>query len=253
MAEYLIDHCGFKAISSRSKDDYSATSDARSNIANIPQADVFFKDISSLLNFVTRRWQERWVMIGTWDAQSLETLLRRPFFLLVCVDAPLSLRWQRFRSRFVFFSLLYMNKIAEQSESANATFRDTVGDIETMENFVLQNDLELYHSEKGLIKAFDRAHLRLLNSSSRLEGLYESLRKLNLENLQRLRPSWDQYFMQLASLAAQRSNCMKRRVGCVLVRDKRVISTGYNGTPRNIRNCNEGGCKHPVHSRSQAY
>lgn len=49
--------------------------------------------------------------------------------------------------------------------------------------------------------------------------------------------------MQLASLAAQRSNCMKRRVGCVLVRERRVISTGYNGTPRHIRNCNEGGCR----------
>lgn len=48
--------------------------------------------------------------------------------------------------------------------------------------------------------------------------------------------------MQLASLAAQRSNCMKRRVGCVLVREKRVISTGYNGTPRGIKNCGEGGC-----------
>ena len=48
--------------------------------------------------------------------------------------------------------------------------------------------------------------------------------------------------MQLASLAAQRSNCMKRRVGCVLVREKRVVSTGYNGTPRNLKNCNAGGC-----------
>lgn len=48
--------------------------------------------------------------------------------------------------------------------------------------------------------------------------------------------------MQLASLAAQRSNCMKRRVGCVLVRERRVISTGYNGTSRNLKNCNEGGC-----------
>lgn len=49
--------------------------------------------------------------------------------------------------------------------------------------------------------------------------------------------------MALASLAAQRSNCMKRRVGCVLVgRERRVISTGYNGTPRGIRNCAEGGC-----------
>ena len=48
--------------------------------------------------------------------------------------------------------------------------------------------------------------------------------------------------MALASLAAQRSNCMKRRVGCVVVRDKRVISTGYNGTPRGLINCGEGGC-----------
>lgn len=48
--------------------------------------------------------------------------------------------------------------------------------------------------------------------------------------------------MTLSSLAARRSNCMKRRVGCVLVRSKRVISTGYNGTPRGLVNCNEGGC-----------
>lgn len=48
--------------------------------------------------------------------------------------------------------------------------------------------------------------------------------------------------MTLASLAAQRSNCMKRRVGCVLVSNNRVLSTGYNGTPRGMRNCNEGGC-----------
>lgn len=48
--------------------------------------------------------------------------------------------------------------------------------------------------------------------------------------------------MQLADLAARRSNCMKRLVGCVIVREKRVISTGYNGTPRNVTNCNEGGC-----------
>ena len=37
---------------------------------------------------------------------------------------------------------------------------------------------------------------------------------------------------------------MKRRVGCVLVREKRVISTGYNGTPRNLKNCNQGGCRY---------
>lgn len=69
------------------------------------------------------------------------------------------------------------------------------------------------------------------------------LKAANLADNVRLRPNWDHYFMQLAFLAAQRSNCMKRRVGCVLIRDKRIISTGYNGTPKNLRNCNEGGCK----------
>ena len=57
-----------------------------------------------------------------------------------------------------------------------------------------------------------------------------------------LRPAWDTYFMKLANLAASRANCMKRRVGCVVVRDCRVIATGYNGTPRYMTNCNQNGC-----------
>jgi deoxycytidylate deaminase len=52
----------------------------------------------------------------------------------------------------------------------------------------------------------------------------------------------DEYFMNLAELASRRSNCMKRRVGAVLVKDCRVIATGYNGTPRGTTNCNQGGC-----------
>ncbi len=56
------------------------------------------------------------------------------------------------------------------------------------------------------------------------------------------RPDWDEYFMQIARIAALRSNCMKRKVAAVIVRDRRIISTGYNGTPRGVKNCNEGGC-----------
>ena len=56
------------------------------------------------------------------------------------------------------------------------------------------------------------------------------------------RPSWDQYFMDIAHVAASRSNCCRRQVAAVLVRDCRIISTGYNGTPRGVRNCSEGGC-----------
>jgi len=50
--------------------------------------------------------------------------------------------------------------------------------------------------------------------------------------------------MTLASLASHRSNCMKRRVGAILVRNNRIVATGYNGTPRGLLNCNEGGCAH---------
>lgn len=48
--------------------------------------------------------------------------------------------------------------------------------------------------------------------------------------------------MLLADLAARRSNCMKRQVGCILVRKGRVLATGYNGTPKGVRNCSDGGC-----------
>lgn len=56
------------------------------------------------------------------------------------------------------------------------------------------------------------------------------------------RPNWDEYFMNIADVAASRSNCSRRHVAAVIVKDHRIISTGYNGTPRGIKNCFEGGC-----------
>ncbi|MEE0740875.1 MAG: deoxycytidylate deaminase [Emergencia sp.] len=60
---------------------------------------------------------------------------------------------------------------------------------------------------------------------------------------QDLRPSWDEYFMKMAELTAQRSTCLRRQVGAVIVKDKHIIATGYNGAPRGLRHCEElGGC-----------
>jgi dCMP deaminase len=56
------------------------------------------------------------------------------------------------------------------------------------------------------------------------------------------KPNWDEYFMSIAQVVATRSNCSRRKVAAVIVKDNRIISTGYNGTPRGIKNCNEGGC-----------
>ena len=56
------------------------------------------------------------------------------------------------------------------------------------------------------------------------------------------RPSWDEYFISIADDVRQRSTCLRRRVGAIVVKDKRILSTGYNGTPKGITNCSDGGC-----------
>ncbi len=56
------------------------------------------------------------------------------------------------------------------------------------------------------------------------------------------RPSWDEYFLDMARLVAKRSTCLRRSVGAVLVKDKRILATGYNGAPRGLRHCAELGC-----------
>ncbi len=188
-----------------------------------PAKEYFFTTADDLLSFVTRRWKQRWVTTDIHNQAILDKLFRRPFFILVSVDAPVSVRWQRSQARL------------QKSQPSSA-------ESISLEEFVLKSDEHLYSPEFGLQPLISRATVRLLNTSSSLAHLYATLGKLDLTNEDRLRPSWDLYFMQLASLAAQRSNCMKRRVGCVLVREKRVISTGYNGTPRGLKNCAEGGC-----------
>ena len=56
------------------------------------------------------------------------------------------------------------------------------------------------------------------------------------------RPCWDEYFMDIANVVASRSNCMRRHVAAVIVRDRHILSTGYNGTPHGVKNCFAGGC-----------
>lgn len=113
----------------------------------------------------------------------------------------------------------------------------------SLEQFVEESDDIVCKKSSQLANIMHRAEMRLVNRASTLQAFHVGLEGLRLADEERLRPSWDLYFMRLASLAAQRSNCMKRRVGCVLVREKRVISTGYNGTPRHLKNCNQGGCR----------
>ena len=58
-----------------------------------------------------------------------------------------------------------------------------------------------------------------------------------------IRPTWDQYFMEIAHVAKSRSTCIRMRVGAVLVRNKHLLATGYNETPSGTKNCVDGGCE----------
>lgn len=169
-----------------------------------------FATLDALLDHVTARWRLHFVCRIS-DTHMLDAMHKRPFFLHVLVDAPLKLRWER---------------------CARAV---------SLEAFVELND-ELLFTESRLIEINNRAQIKIINTSTSIEALYVKLSELDLCDLTRLRPTWDAYFMRLADLAALRSNCMKRRVGCVVVRGNRVVATGYNGTPRSLTNCNEGGC-----------
>lgn len=62
------------------------------------------------------------------------------------------------------------------------------------------------------------------------------------ESLSMSRPSWKEYFMDIASLVARRSTCRRRRVGAIVIRDKRILATGYNGAPTGLSHCLDIGC-----------
>lgn len=111
----------------------------------------------------------------------------------------------------------------------------------SLEDFVREHDSFFYgpqplgtrrisavdsQEQPGLRSLNSMAHIHVTNFFGSIPELHEHLDELDLVNPERLRPGWDTYFMQLASLASLRSNCMKRRVGAILVRNKRILATG---------------------------
>ena len=141
-------------------------------------------------------------------------------FKLIRIEASAEIRFQRILSR--------------HRESDPGTLQEFI----ELENREAEGD----DTSQNLVKVELMADHALTNEAT-LEKLYPQIDQLLLRLLREIqRPSWDEYFMNIAKVVASRSNCIKRKVAAIIVKDKRVISTGYNGTPRGTRNCNEGGC-----------
>jgi dCMP deaminase len=154
------------------------------------------------------------------NPSEVEAFRAAKHFKLIRVEAAPEIRFQRIVSR--------------QRESDPRTFEEFLA-LETRE-------AEGDDTSQNLVKVELMADHTLTNEGA-LEKLYSQIDELLPKLLREIqRPSWDEYFMNIAKVVASRSNCMKRKVAAIIVRDKRVISTGYNGTPRGTLNCNEGGC-----------
>jgi dCMP deaminase len=154
------------------------------------------------------------------NPSEVEAFRAAKHFKLIRVEAAPEVRFQRIVSR--------------QRESDPRTFEEFLA-LETRE-------AEGDDTSQNLVKVELMADHTLTNEGA-LERLYAQIDELLPKLLREIqRPSWDEYFMNIAKVVASRSNCMKRKVAAIIVRDKRVISTGYNGTPRGTLNCNEGGC-----------
>ncbi|CAG8665581.1 41409_t:CDS:2, partial [Gigaspora margarita] len=167
-----------------------------------------------LIQYVIKDLKKNYVIYGI-DNDTLSALKefrRRPFFLLLAVDAELNVRYQR----------------RKYSGETSDEFND----------FMKKND----ENWGKIYEIMYMADFTIMNSSSK-DDLYKCLKGLKLKSKDILRPDYDTYFMYLAELVASRTNCIKRKVGCVLVKDSRVIATGYNGTARGLKNCNDGNCK----------
>lgn len=148
-------------------------------------------------------------------------LKKRADFVLLNISAPQKTRFER------------MIKRARENDPTN--FQDFMRVEKLEEESTDPNKQQLNQTIK-------LASIEVVNDDS-LEALHEKLRVL-MRDLSKnaARPGWDAYFMGIAKVAALRSNCIKRKVAAVIVRDKRIIATGYNGTPRGVKNCSDGGC-----------
>ncbi len=144
------------------------------------------------------------------------------------------------------FSLFYITAPPEiRFRRIKERKRET--DPQTYEAFLEIEKLEMENEDKtkqNLKGTFTLAGKTIVNEGSPGD-IYDKVDAALAEvsdEFKLSRPSWDDYFMGISKVVASRSNCVKRKVAAIIVKDKRIISTGYNGTPRGTKNCNENGC-----------
>ena len=195
-----------------------------------------FPSFADAIQYATSHWKEKFIIKNIQKYHDFEVAMKRPFFVLLAVTAPTTIRFKRLRN------LVHENMddditLTDLSlESKTDALPKWSSPNLTLEQFLQLDEHDLYHQRHyphshhlNLVSFIKNASISILNDGSDLMGLKKQIQAADLENPEHTRPSWDSYFMALCELASKRSNCMKRRVGCIVVQDSRVVSTGYNG------------------------
>ena len=123
--------------------------------------------------------------------------------------------------------------------------RGRENDPQTLQEFEQKEEAESRNQDPNMQSIEEcqaLADCTIMNDGT-LEDLHRKVVEIVTARLNNFnRPGWDEYFMSIAQVVASRSNCVKRKVAAIIVKDRRIVSTGYNGTPRGTKNCSEGGC-----------
>lgn len=153
------------------------------------------------------------------NVSEIQSLRQLPNFFLIRVDAPPELRFQRamVRNRPENVTNLAEFLTIEQKEKSDDQNQQNISACQTLADFRIYND-------------------------GNLDQLYRQVDEVLDEIRRRVRPSWDEYFLKMAFLVAERSTCLRHHVGAIIVKDRHVLTTGYNGAARNIDDCTKLGC-----------
>ncbi len=169
---------------------------------------------------------KKYVVSSIRNPAEVEALRKRKGFILVYVDAPAKERFRRMAGR------------QKQGE-----------ELPTFTDFLASEKKEMSEDPAGqqLHKVFRMANLTIRNDGS-VEQLYQKLDKFLRMWKPRLdkRPNWDEYFIGIMKQVGRRGTCDRGKSGAVIVRDKRLLSTGYVGSPIGIPHCDEVG--HEMHT-----
>jgi len=149
----------------------------------------------------------------------INSLKQKGEFYLIAVDADQQIRYERAVNR--------------QSETDKISF----------EKFLEDEKREMFSDDpnkQNLSKCIEMADFVLVNNGS-IEELNEKLNEVFEKIKDKKRPSWDEYFMEIAMAVAKRATCDRGKSGCVIARDKQILVTGYVGSPKGLPHCDEVG------------